>query len=255
MAMALYFILGLCTGVIGTLIGAGGGFLLTPIFIFLFPAMSPVHLTALSLLAVCANSLSGSVGYSLRKQIHWPSVKLFALFGLPGVFLGLPLVQRLPRTVFEISFAIFLLVLSVFVFIRSLRKPVVQQDVVFWNRTTKIVGSGISFFIGILSSVFGIGGGIIHVPLLSEFLKYPIHLAAGTSHAILAVTSSFAVVHHYALGDFQQLEGFVPYLVVGLVCGAQMGAKYSKKIASHWILRGLGLALFAVAIRLVIKNA
>jgi uncharacterized membrane protein YfcA len=253
--MILYIALGFFTGLIGTLTGTGGGFLLTPIFIFLFPTMSPMHLTALSLLAVFANSLSGSIGYAVRTQIHWPSVRLFALFALPGVFLGLPIVKILPRSTFEISFAVFLFLVGLFVFFRSLRKPTKKgNEFIFWNRTTKVVGSCISFFIGIISSLFGIGGGIIHVPLLSEFLRYPIHLATGTSQAILAITSGFAVINHIASKDFYQLESFVPYLIVGLILGAQLGAMFSKKIPSHLILRGLSIALFAVAIRLVLKN-
>ena len=251
----MFFFVGLATGGIGTLVGAGGGFLLAPLFIFVFPDMQPSRLTALSLMAVAANSLSGSVGYAVRKKVHWPSVVMFSIAAVPGVLLGIELNDVLPRHTFELVFAIFLMCMSAFVLWRSFRKKVDHTDPSgFWNKRNKVLGSFISFFIGIISSLLGIGGGIIHVPLLSEVLEYPTHLAAGTSHAILAISSLFAVAGHFLKGDYANLESFVPYLVVGLVLGAQGGAAISKKIASRWILRVLGLALLMVATRLLIKN-
>lgn len=250
----LFFFLGLATGTLGTLVGAGGGFLLAPIFIFLFPVMEPARLTAISLLAVCANSLSGSAGYAMRKMIHWPSVGVFALMGLPGAYIGVELSEHLPRDTFELIFGLFLITMSGFVVWRSFRKRLDHSGTQFWTKKSILIGGFISFFIGVLSSLLGIGGGIIHVPLLSEFLKYPVHIAAGTSQAILAITSLVAVITHFVKGGLNNLESFVPYLVVGLVIGAQIGAALSKRVSSRWILRILGLALLTVGLRLLIKN-
>lgn len=248
-----YLGLGLTAGVVGTLIGAGGGFMLAPIFLFLFPDMEPVRLTALSLLAVSANSTSGSLGYAARKQVHWPSVLLFTVVAIPGVWLGLQLNRFVDRHSFESIFSIFLISLGSFIIWRSFRtKPAAQAH--FWNFKNKIWGSFVSFFVGVISSLLGLGGGIIHVPLLAEFMGYPVHLAAGTSHAILAVTSIFAVTEHFFKGDFVNLESWVPWLVAGLVVGAQAGAALSKKMKSKWIMRLLGVALFSVAVRLIFKN-
>lgn len=250
----LYLALGITVGLIGTLIGAGGGFLLAPVFLFLYPDMTPARLTALSLVAVCANSVSGSLGYAARKQVHWPSVALFSVAAAPGVFAGVYLSHVFPRSTFELAFAGFLFCMSVYVFWRSnhmsSRKPGTELR---WNSRVRWIGAGVSFFVGILSSLLGIGGGIVHVPLLSELLGYPIHLAAGTSHAILAITSIIAVVDHAWSGDLFHLESFVPFLVVGLITGAQAGAHFSRRVKSHWILRLLSGALLLVSIRLFWK--
>lgn len=250
-----FFFAGLATGSIGTLIGAGGGFLLAPLFLFLFPEMSPARLAGLSLLAVAANSISGSIGYAFRRQVHWRSVFLFSLFAIPGVTTGVKLGALLPRSTFESIFAGFLLGLSIFVFTRSTKPASEEQcEHVFWNRRAKILGSLVSIFVGLLSSLLGIGGGIVHVPLLSEVLLYPVHIAAGTSHAILAITSSLAVAEHFMRGDYSHIGSFVPYLVMGLLIGAQIGAAFSKKIASRWILKYLAMALLLVSLRLLIRN-
>lgn len=255
MQALLFFGVGILTGGLGTLVGAGGAFLLTPLFMFLFPHWTPARLTAISLLAVAANSTSGTLGYAFRRQVHWPSTLLFSLAGIPGVYLGVRLTQIVDRNLFQLIFAIFLLAMSSFVFWRSFKTQQAHHlHAHFWNRRTQVVGTFISFFIGILSSLLGIGGGIIHVPLLSEFLQYPLHLAAGTSHSILAITSTIAVIEHYQSGDLNDLESFVPFLIGGIIIGAQLGAAYSKRIDRHWILRTLGLALFIVSIRLLSKG-
>lgn len=255
MQSLLFFGFGLVTGGIGTLIGAGGGFLLAPLFLFLFPDMAPARLTALSLLAVAANSTSGSIGYAYRRQVHWPSVFLFSAVAIPGVYFGVMLSHIIDRKVFEIIFAVFILVLSAFVLFQSIKNGAAKDfKINFWNRRAQLIGSFISFFIGIVSSLLGIGGGIVHVPLLSEVLDYPLHIAAGTSHSILAITSVIAVFEHFKNGDLNQLDSFVPFLVAGLLIGAQVGAAQSKKVKSHWILRLLGTALLFVGLRLIFKN-
>lgn len=250
----LFLIVGLFVGTLGTLIGAGGGFLLTPLLLFLFPDLAPNNLTALTLLTVFANSTSGSAGYAFRKQVHWPSVMYFTVAALPGVLFGVYLNSHLHRSSYQLFFAVFMFCMGLFLFIRSFKKSHIESTAtVLWNLKNKIIGSIISFFVGILSSLLGIGGGIVHVPLLAEYMKYPLHLAAGTSHAILACTSMLAVADHFYRGDYHPLFGFVPYLVIGLVCGAQLGAWLSKRTPRQLILRLLSLALILVAFRLFLK--
>jgi len=81
--------LGLVVGAIGTLIGAGGGFLLMPILVLLYPHESPEILTPISLSVVFANAASGSVAYARHAGAStFCAGWLFALAGLPGAILG-----------------------------------------------------------------------------------------------------------------------------------------------------------------------
>lgn len=246
-------VLGLTVGLVGTLIGAGGGFLLTPVFLFLYPHLSATEITAMSLVAVFANSSSGSIGYAVRRQIHWPSVFLYAICAVPGVLLGVEIGRVVNRQSFDLLFGIFLFVMAIYIILRS-RKKRNSGQVNFWHKKNMVIGSLVSFFVGILSSLLGIGGGIIHVPLLSEVMKYPLHMAAGTSHAILALTSLVAVVDHWQAGDLTPVNPLLPYLCVGLVVGAQAGAHYSSRIANKVILRILAGALILASLRLLIKG-
>jgi uncharacterized membrane protein YfcA len=255
MPPSLFLLIGFFVGTIGTIIGAGGGFLLSPIFLLLYPITSPQLITAISLAAVAANSVSGTLGYAYRKTIHWPSVFLFSILAIPGVIFGIYLTRITERNAYNFIFGISLLILSLFLFFRkSSQDQKSSSESTFWNKKTKLVGSAISIFIGIVSSLLGIGGGIIHVPLLSEFLKYPMQIATGTSQAILAITSLVAVADHYRLGVYSPLDQILPYLCIGLILGAQLGAFLSSRISTTIIKKVLCFALFIVGMRFFISG-
>src|ERR1041385_3223010 len=92
-----YAALGVAVGAIGTLIGAGGGFVLIPVLLFLHPHEPAANLTALSLAVVFANSLSGSSAYARMGRVDWRSALLFSLAGLPGSLVGAWLTNFIQR--------------------------------------------------------------------------------------------------------------------------------------------------------------
>jgi len=114
------------------------------------------------------------------------------------------------------------------------------------------LGMGLSLFVGYISSLLGIGGGIIHVPALVRLLNFPIHLATATSHFILAIMALTGTVVHIATGSFS--HGGVwetVYLSVGVLFGAQAGAALSSRVHGIWIIRGLAIALGLLGIRIL----
>lgn len=250
----VYTLLWLLIGAIGTLIGAGGGFLLVPLLIFLFPSFKASEVTAVSMLAVLANSSSGSIAYAIKKQVHWKSAFLYTIFAIPGIYGGVLTNRHINRESFATLFGVFVICLSSFLLLKTLKKHLfVDSQDHFFNppRHIYIVGCLVSVFIGFISAFFGIGGGIIHVPLLSTILMYPVHLAAGTSHMVLALTSTIGVWEHYQLRHFDNVGNFLPFLIAGVVVGAQIGAYLSKHVASVSILRILGVCLFIVGLRMI----
>jgi uncharacterized membrane protein YfcA len=80
--------LGFVLGVFGTLIGAGGGFVLVPLLLLLYPRENPDLITAVSLSVVFANALSGSLAYGAMKRIDYKSGTMFSLAAIPGAVLG-----------------------------------------------------------------------------------------------------------------------------------------------------------------------
>lgn len=249
----IFLLIGLSVGTLGTLVGAGGGFLLIPILIYYFPTLGPSNIAATSMLAVCANAMSGSVAYSLKGQIHWRSALLFTLAAIPGVFLGTALNSWVNRKSFVLLFGVLIIALSIYIFKKSIRKDLHLKEkahLFIFDNKKAYLGAGISVFVGMISSFLGIGGGIIHVPLLGTVLNFPIHLAAGTSHFILAASSAFAVFDHWSRNNYRSLDDSINWMLAGIIIGAQMGAALSKHVDSHKILKILSIALLIGGIRL-----
>ncbi len=93
--------LGFVVGAYGTLIGAGGGFILAPILALLYPADSPELLTSISLAVVFFNALSGSAAYARMGRIDYRSGGVFAMATIPGAILGALVTSFLPRRLFD----------------------------------------------------------------------------------------------------------------------------------------------------------
>ncbi len=112
----------------------------------------------------------------------------------------------------------------------------------------------ISLAVGYLSSLLGIGGGIIHVPVLVHLMGFPVHIATATSHFVLAVMALSGTAVHVASGVFTQGAWLTLFLGVGVILGAQVGARWSGRVQGSWILRGLALALGLVGVRIPVHG-
>jgi uncharacterized membrane protein YfcA len=104
-----------------------------------------------------------------------------------------------------------------------------------------------------VSSFLGIGGGVIHVPLLVRALGFPTHIATATSHFVLAVMSGAGALTHVVTGSFAHGHGVrrAAALSVGVVAGAQVGAHLSLRLRGRVIEVLLAVALLALAARLL----
>jgi hypothetical protein len=252
MQFAIWLTVGLLVGALGTLIGAGGGFLLMPILLFAYRGRSPEALTAWSLVAVLFNSASGSVAYARSRRIDYRSGMVFAFAALPGAWFGARLTSHLSKSWFALLFGGCLVLVSVYLLVRSARqvdKLTTPEKVP--DRHNLWLGAALSVLVGLISNVFGIGGGILHVPLLVYVLGFPTHVATATSHFVLAITVLVGVLAHVASGSLSfEFLPLVP-LVLGVAVGAQVGAQYSSRLSGPWIIRSLAIGLVAVGIRLM----
>ncbi len=102
-------VLGLCVGAFGTVIGAGGGFILVPILLIIYPNYEPEDLTAISLFVVCANATSGSIAYARQHRIDYVTGLIFAAASVPGVVSGAIVVHYIPERLFSAMFGVLLL--------------------------------------------------------------------------------------------------------------------------------------------------
>ena len=255
-------LLGLAVGVLGTLIGAGGGFMLLPVLLFLYPHDSPAVLTAISLFVVCANATSGSIAYARMRRIDLRAGLVFAAAGLPGAVVGAWTTRFLERRVFDPLFGVFLLLGAAVTAFRPIPptdaghsgqgRTLVEADGTVHVYTPRIaLGALLSAGVGFLSSLLGIGGGILHVPAMVLLLGFPAHIATATSHFVLAILSLTAVLVHAREGSLAPGLGRAIPLAAGALVGAQIGARLSSVVRARWILRTLALGLAAVGLRLL----
>lgn len=240
-------VLGLGLGILGTLVGVGGGFLLAPLLLLFYPHDRTTQLTAISLAVVLLNAAAGSVAYGRMGRIDYRVGLIFALAGAPGSILGALASELLPRGMFDALFGLVLVSLGVFLFTRR-RLPRGEDAPVDVDMR---LGASLSFVVGFLSSILGIGGGIIHVPLLIEVFGYPAHIATATSTFILAVMSGIGTATNLFASRLD--GGFLRVAILGsgALAGAQIGAHYSARVPGRLLVRILAVLACGMGLRLL----
>jgi uncharacterized membrane protein YfcA len=254
--------IGFMIGIFGTLIGAGGGFLLVPLLVFLEPTWSTETVTAFSLAVVFANALAGSLSYARLRRIDLASFPFFASAAVPGALLGAYLSAFIPRRGFDAILGGLIIVAAAMLYAsgrvavrrhagNAHRELTDVHGISYeWNFDLRVGVAG-SAVAGLLSSLLGIGGGIVHVPFLVAALGFPEHVATATSHAVLAVTAGVATVYHLWHGDLGQHVQSTMIAACGALLGAPVGARLSTRVSGRNIAKLLAIALSLVGIRLI----
>ena len=258
------FGIGLLAGTWGSLIGAGGGFIIVPLLLFIDRTLIPSVVTAISLVAVFANGVSGTTAYARLKRIDYKTGAIFLVATLPSGVAGALVVNYLELDLFEIVFGILLIIVALYVFIKPRKRNNIKiMHTGMPRQLTDIDGERyeysvnlfkgvpIVFFVGFLAGMLGVGGGIFNVPAFVILLGIPIQIATATSQFILVGTSLVANITNLIEGD---LSGYWPAalaLSAGTLIGGQLGARLSQKFDYIWLTRALSFALLIVGIRLV----
>jgi uncharacterized protein len=256
--------LGFAVGTFGTLVGSGGGFILTPVLLIAYPRAKPDLITAISLVVVFFNALSGSFAYRRQRRIDYRSGLQFAAAALPGSIAGALVVGLVPTRPFDAIIAAILAGLAILVLrggtgelkqqtLRSATpRSITDAEGVTYEYAVPIRrGILYSVVVGFVSSFLGIGGGVLHVPLMVTQLGFPVHIATATSHFVLTFMAFTGSITHLISGTFAGGIGLrrAAALSVGVIAGAQLGARLSQRFSGTLIRRVLGLALLAIAVR------
>lgn len=219
--------LGFAAGLLGSMIGLGGGIIVVPVLTFLgFP---PTAAASNSLFAALSNAIASTISYSKQKRIEYPLGLKLGLLSIPGTVLGAIMSTDVAPDMFKILFGFVLIASAAYIFLRkkieTKEKRISKQMMIF------VIGA--SFFAGVISSFFGIGGGIIFVPLMVVGMGMAMKKAAPTSQMILLFASLSGVIVHSLLGhpDFLQ-AGF---LAIGSFIGGLVGARLSIDVKERYL--------------------
>lgn len=258
-------LLGVAVGAYGTMIGAGGGFLLVPLLVLIYPDEPRELLTSMSIGVVFFNALSGTAAYLHQRRIDFVAGNAFALATVPGAVVGSLVTGLLPIKLFDLIFALLLIAVVLLivvrrqarVMVRTHRRGEVSRLIADTHGDTYLFsynlwhGMALSLAIGFISSAFGIGGGLFHVPMMIQVLRFPALIATATSQYVLTFTSATSAIVHLIAGDYEGGYAVTGALAVGVVMGAQIGAMLSVRLNGVVIVRLMAVALTVLAARLL----
>lgn len=239
-------IVGFGSGIIGSLIGVGGGIVMTPVLTYM--GFSPAVIASSSLIAVFATSLSSTITYIRKKYINYRLGLQLALPAIPGSIIGGFFSNFVSLDYFKIYFAILLISVGLYIFFKN---QIINKTL---NRTPKPLFYLILIFgtfgAGVISSFFGIGGGIIFVPILVIIYKLKMINASPTAQFTLLISTITGLLTHIILEHPDYSYGIT--LALGAFFGAQLGSRSIHLINENILNKILSFSLITVAINLII---
>ena len=253
--VAILAVLGLFSGLLAGVMGLGGGVVLVPLIQAL--GYSTVQAVATSSLAILMTSISASIQNYRMGNLDFKRVILLGVPSLLTAQLGVFLASEIPDFILLGTFSFFLVVN---IFISRFRNKLIAQDLGnrvdkqanhklidkiarFSPRIAKIITSGLQDLVarivtggltGFLAGFYGIGGGVIMVPLQMVFLSEPIIIAIQTSLGVIMITSISACLGHGLRGNILFVEGFI--LGLGGLIGAQISSRFLPRLPSKIIV-------------------
>jgi uncharacterized membrane protein YfcA len=271
----LVFAMGIAVGFISGMFGVGGGFLMTPLLIFI--GISPAVAVASVTSHIAASSFSGVIAYWRRRALDFALALMLLVGGILGTMTGVWLFSVL-RSVGQLDLTIGLSYLTLLGVVGALMIVESAQSIArarsgrpaeirrpgshTWIhglpfkvrfKQSKIYVSAIplwviGFVVGFIGAIMGIGGGFLLVPALIYIMRVPTGVVIGTSMILTLVTMGSATVMHAATNHLVDAV-LALILMVGGVIGAQFGARAGQKIRGEQLRLLLGILVLLVGLR------
>ncbi len=267
--------MGAAVGFLSGMFGVGGGFLLTPML--LFAGIPPAVAVATQVNQIVASSVSGVVAHWRRKAVDFKMGGVLVAGGVVGTVVGILIFKSVEKSgqtdlFVALCYVVFLGGVGGLMLYESLqairlarggRRPAARHSQHLWIhglpfkmrfRQSKlyisVVGPiAIGFFVGVLVTIMGVGGGFIMVPAMIYILRMPTNVVVGTSlFQIIFVTALATLLHAVSTKSVDAV--LAALLIVGGVIGAQFGARVGHRLRGEELRALLGFLVLAVALRL-----
>jgi len=271
----LLVLLGAAVGFISGMFGIGGGFLMTPLLIFI--GIAPAVSVATVASHIAASSCSGAISYWRRNAVELSLGLMLLAGGILGTAVGVWLFTALRALgqldlVIGVSYVALLCTVGVLMINEGVRAIIREQQgkpatprrggshtwlhglpLKMRFKRSKIYVSAIpvwliGFSIGFIGAILGIGGGFLLVPMLIYFLRVPTATVLGTSMVLTLVTMASATMIHAATNQLVDAV-LALILMIGGVIGAQFGARAGQNMRGERLRLLLGLLVLAVGLR------
>ncbi len=262
--LVLLLMISALAGVLGSILGLGGGFIITPTLIML--NLEPYRVSATSLFTVVSTSLSSSISYAKQGRIDYRLVSRLALSALPGAIVGAYIASMIDTQGFKLYFAMILASVSIYMLLRPYRRNDDGNNNNNYNNSSNNNSSSsssdvnssrvdksipvyytIASLSGLVSSLFGIGGGAILVPMMLILMGISMHRAVPNAQFIILVSSTVGLLSHVILGHPDYMIASI--LVIGTFIGAQIGTRVLGRVKDIILRRAVSIALLGIAVK------
>ena len=238
--------LGFGAGAFSGVFGVGGGILLVPIQVLALH-IEQKRAQATSLVMVAMGAFAAGITYALGDQVAWiPAIAILA-GGIGGSLLGSAVVKRSPSRVLQGAFGVLIIIAAVRLLLSSgSGEEVLGITGLDWSVLAYLV-SGIAM--GLLSALFGIGGGIILIPILVTFFGFPQQLAAGTSIAVMGPIALVGAIRQSRTGPTDWRMG--ARFGIGAIPGAIIGAAVALWVSGPVLRTAFAVVLTIIGLRMI----
>ena len=269
--------LGGIVGILSGMFGVGGGFLMTPLLFFI--GIPPAVAVASEANQILGASFSGAIAHFRRKNVYIKMGFLLILGGIIGSIFGVELFRILKNLgqlelIIKVCYVLFLGIIGIIMFFESLRALNYKSKNIKVRKTrhhswvqglplkmrfrtsnlyiSSIPAVFIGFFVGILASIMGIGGGFIIVPAMIYILGMPTKVVVGTSlFQIIFVTGVTTYLHAVKNFSVDIILSFL--LLVGGVIGAQFGVRIGLKLKAEQLRILLAILVLAMCLKITLE--
>lgn len=261
--------LGVLAGAAGALLGLGGGIFLVPALVAGFHLPFPV-VRGISLMTVIATSTAVAAGSAGRAVTNLRLAMVLQVMAAIGGLAGGLTAKFIPDRVLTWGFALLMAGIAGVMITRLERRNVILDpevspgifggrfhehesggEVVYRVKRLPLA-LGITFFSGCVSSLLGLGGGIVMVPALNAWCGVPMRVAAATSTVMIGITAVAAAPIYYARGEV------VPHLaaaaVLGVLAGSQAGMRVGVRLRARRLKQLMIAVLLAVSAAMVVRG-
>ena len=252
---------GIVAGLLAGLLGVGGGIVIVPILYFLFQAFgvsadsAMVIATATSLATIVPTSISSIRAHHKKGNVDFSLLKVWGMFILCGVLIGSYLVTRVNGEMLSALFGIIATLSAVNMLFGS-------KTALFQSLPGKAGQAAMGGSVGLFSSLVGIGGGTLTVPMLT-FCNYPAHRAVGTAAAVGLIISLPAAITMLIIGvtppdapvgtfGLVNLVGFVCIVPLTVVF-APIGAHLASKLDATKLKKVFAVVLLITGLRMLFQ--
>lgn len=272
----IFLILGMGVGVgfLSGLFGVGGGFLMTPLLIFI--GIPPAIAVGTGANQIVASSISGVLAHWKRGNVDLKMGSMLLVGGVVGSTLGVWLFTYLKTLgqvdlVIQLSYVIFLGSIGLLMLVESVRSMRMSKTGRAKRKThnflhalpfkmrfrhsklyiSALLPVTIGFVVGVLSAIMGVGGGFVMVPAMIYILGMPTSVMVGTSlFQIIFVTANVTVLQ--SVNNYSVDVVLAVLLLVGAVFGAQFGAKAGAKLKGEQLRILLAIMVLVVCLKIAL---